>query len=464
MYYKKSRSILQSIKNNKNNKAYFALVVVMLAAICTIAASIILKSQYSKENDTNNETTVAFTDTTVTTETTESLESIPPSLDYAICIMIDDGLIAVYRQDSEKNVIDISIAAHCIMGSNIEDYLKGKSVICLSDLYVVPTKSIWKSMTYNDELYYVQYYSMMNGIEFHSALYTENGNNNSVVADFYNAIDNGNIDIIPPDGVTLTVSTAKWIYENVPGTTDIYICQSYADSPLFAADSVTVDWDILLAASPDGAYMNSGKLLSIPSGFHSEPTDNEADNIYCPYKISSINNVTDKTVEFGQIAYSFIEDDSTLPGIIFEEVVLLAEDGTDVSEYLICTADVSAYVYNQIAAMNMNGFLLPGDYTVKFLAADRYGNTLEESCWLHVVDTTAPVIEHSREITEINRAQMGDPEYIRNMVTVTELCKLSPEGLTFNIEEEGEHVKIHFTASDIYGNTGELNIELKKVD
>ncbi|MGN1187508.1 MAG: hypothetical protein ACI4R6_03350 [Lachnospiraceae bacterium] len=478
MYYKKNRSILQSIKNNKNNKAYFALVVVMLAAICTIAASIILKNQYGKggsqgnnpsdsdlPSDISNESTAVLPDNS---PTTEDREIIPSSLDYTICIMVDEGLIAVYRQDGEGNIFDISFVARCTTGYDVKNYLKGKRTICLSDLYVVPSKSLWKNMTYNDETYYVQFYSMMNGVEFHSALYTENGNNNSVVADSYNAIDNTNIDFISPVGVTLTVTTARWIYENVPGTSDIYICQSYADSPLASVDSVSDnfsegDFDSLLATSPDGAYMISGKLLSIPSGFHAEPTD-DAVNVYCPYVIGSINNVANKTIEFGQIAYSFIEENSTLPGIIFNDVVLLTEDGADVSDYLICRADVSQYVTNQILAMNVNGFLLPGDYIVRFLAADIYGNSLEENCWLNIVDTTAPKIELSREITEINRAQMENPEYILNMVTVTELCKLNPAGLEYTLEEDGETVKIHFTASDMYGNTGELNIELKRVD
>lgn len=481
MYYKKNRSILQSIKNNKNNKAYFALVVVMLAAICTIAACIILKNQYVKggsqgnnladsgsPSDINNESTVALPDTTTTAEATEDRETIPLSLEYTVCIMVDESLIAVYRKDEEGNIFDISFVTRCITGDDVKSYVEDKRTICLSDLYVVPSKALWKNMTYNEETYFVQFYSMMNGVEFHSALYTENGNNNSVIANSYNAIDNKSIDFIAPDGVTLTVVTAKWIYENVPGTADIYICQSYADSPLVTADSnsdnyTEDDLDSLLAASPDGAYMVSGKLLSIPSGFHAEPTD-DAINVYCPYVIGSINNVDNKTVEFGQIAYSFIEENSTLPGIIFNDVVLLTEDGADVSDYLICRADVSQYVTNQIAAMNVNGFLLPGDYIVRFLASDRYGNTLEDSCWLNIVDTTAPVIELSREITEINRAQIENPEYIINMVTVTELCKLNPAGLEYTLEEDGDNVIIHYTASDMYGNTGELNVELKRVD
>ena len=166
----------------------------------------------------------------------------------------------------------------------------------------------------------------------------------------------------------------------------------------------------------------------------------------------------------GQIAYSFIDNESPLVHIIFNDVTLISEDGTDISEYLVAGADVSMYVDAQIAAMNVNGFLLPGDYVVRFSAADIYGTVLERSCYLHVVDTTAPVISLSREITEINRAQIENPDYIRDMVTVTELCKLTDEGLTYSLTEDGDNVHITFSASDVYGNVGTLDIDLKRVD
>ena len=81
-----------------------------------------------------------------------------------------------------------------------------------------------------------------------------------------------------------------------------------------------------------------------------------------------------------------------------------------------------------------------------------------------MVDTTAPVISLSREITEINRAQIENPDYIRDMVTVTELCKLTDEEVTYLLTEDGENVHITFSASDVYGNVGTLDIDLKRVD
>lgn len=475
MYYRKNRSILRSIKNNNNNKAYFALTVLMLAAICIIAACIILNTkhrniqEYPGETGTDVADMVSSSDleNTIDSDKNELNETIPEQLKYAICLVTDENLLVIYRKDQEDNCVDIPLAAYCTIGEDVINYLNGKNQVVLSDLYVVPSKSLWKNINYNDTTYFVQYYSMMNGIEFHSAMYTINGDNVSILPDSYNAIINRELDFIPASGVTLTVATSKWVFENIPGTTDICICRSYKYSPL---DSAFIEGDFkdniesIINNSPDGKYTVSGRLIPIPYGFYAEPTDDNVKDIYSPYTLGSISNVSNKTVEFGQIAYSFIEKGSTLPGIIFNDVILLSEDGKDISNYLVCTADVSMYVNNQIAAMNVNGFLLPGDYTVRFLAADRYGNILEDKCWFSVIDTTAPVISLSRNITEINRAQMSDPEYIRNMVTVTELCKLISDEVDYILTEEGDIVKIHFTSSDVYGNVGELDVELKRVD
>ena len=352
----------------------------------------------------------------------------------------------------------------------------------LSGLSVVPTKAIWKETAGTDDTeagsYYVQYYSMINGIEFHSALYSENGNYNSIVEQSYNMIsgyensdEGGNdTDIAQSaDGITMSVASAHWFYENVPGTTDIYVCESLEKSSLGTslADKSVSASDMInsaLSDSADGKYMQNGILPQIPHGFHCDPTDEEANYIFSPYRLGAINNVSDKNVEMRQIAYSFIDNESPLVHIIFNDVTLTSEDGTDISEYLVAGADVSMYVDAQIAAMNVNGFLLPGDYVVRFSAADIYGTVLERSCYLHVVDTTAPVISLSREITEINRAQIENPDYIRDMVTVTELCKLTDEGLTYSLTEDGDNVHITFSASDVYGNVGTLDIDLKRVD
>ena len=144
--------------------------------------------------------------------------------------------------------------------------------------------------------------------------------------------------------------------------------------------------------------------------------------------------------------------------------MLTAEDGSDISSYLMSVVDLSAYEDVQIAGMNVNGFLLPGDYIVKFYAADIYGGYMQNSCYLHVNDTTAPVITLNDGITKINQEQMENPEYIRSMVTVTELCKLSDEGLSYELTEEDGKVHIHFSASDVYGNVGTLDVELQNAE
>ncbi len=476
MYYKKNRSILRSIRNNSNNKAYYILVVVMLAAVCLIAASIILRGYDSSDEDA---TITEPTTSEVQSESSGEQETLHSIALYRMYIFVDDGVTAYVGTDLAGDIVDIVGAAKCSIGNDVKAYLGDKKQVVLSDILVSSSKSIWTEFDYNNTEYYVQYYSLINGVEFHSALYEENGKYNSIVADSYAAIngysDNDNDTSYMNNyedcrGVTLSVASAKAIYENVPGTSDVYICKSFSDSDLYKKELLSGntydDINTVVTSTLDAKYLADNRLPVIPEGYSCDPTDGEANYVFSPYRLGSINNVYDKTAEAGQVAYSFIDPDngSALIRILFNNVTLTDESGADISSFLMSKVDLSGYADAQIAGMNVNGFLLPGDYIVKFYAADMYGGFLENHCYLHVVDTTAPVIALSREITEINQAQIENPDYIREMVTVTDLCKLSDEGIQYELTEEGENVHISFSASDVYGNTGTLEIELRKVD
>ncbi len=266
------------------------------------------------------------------------------------------------------------------------------------------------------------------------------------------------------------MASAREIYENVPSTAEVIICKSYQDSELYNQQFLNGksydDLYTVINSTMDSKYFIAGSLPEIPDGYGCDPTDNEANYVFSPYKLGAIDNVSDKTAEFGQVAYSLLDSEtgSTLIKVIFNDVKLTDESGEDIGKYLMERVDLSAYKEAQIAGMNINGFLLPGDYLVKFYSADVYGTYLEKRCYLHVMDTTPPVIELNREITEINQAQIENPDYIKGMVTVTDLCKLADGSLTYELSEENGRVRIRFSASDVYGNTGVLELELQKVD
>ena len=487
MYYRKNRSILTSIRNNKNNKVYYILVVVMLAAICLIAASIILRGYNNSNGDNIAEETTLVADRTEQQGTSAAGDILDTIAGYKVYIFVDDGAIAYCTFNQDGELIDIA-------------------------------KMLWKELTYNEEEYYVQYYSLINGIEFHSALYTENNNYNSIVKESYESIKkyernnnsnikggdenaenaggnvgnagvkaesddinggsagiNAGIDSIIDEysdcsGITLSVASAREIYENVPSTAEVIICKSYQDSELYNQQFLNGksydDLYTVINSTMDSKYFIAGSLPEIPDGYGCDPTDNEANYVFSPYKLGAIDNVSDKTAEFGQVAYSLLDSEtgSTLIKVIFNDVKLTDESGEDIGKYLMERVDLSAYKEAQIAGMNINGFLLPGDYLVKFYSADVYGTYLEKRCYLHVMDTTPPVIELNREITEINQAQIENPDYIKGMVTVTDLCKLADGSLTYELSEENGRVRIRFSASDVYGNIGVLELELQKVD
>lgn len=518
MYYRKNRSILTSIRNNKNNKVYYILVVVMLAAICLIAASIILRGYNNSNGDNIAEETTLVADRTEQQGTSATGDILDTIAGYKVYIFVDDGAIAYCTLNQDGELIDIAGAAGCNIGSGVSKYLNNMNRVVLKETMSASTKMLWKELTYNEEEYYVQYYSLINGIEFHSALYTENNNYNSIVKESYESIKkyernnnsnikggdenagnagenvgnaginaesddinggsagiNAGIDSIIDEysdcsGITLSVASAREIYENVPSTAEVIICKSYQDSELYNQQFLNGksydDLYTVINSTMDSKYFIAGSLPEIPDGYGCDPTDNEANYVFSPYKLGTIDNVSDKTAEFGQVAYSLLDSEtgSTLIKVIFNDVKLTDESGEDIGKYLMERVDLSAYKEAQIAGMNINGFLLPGDYLVKFYSADVYGTYLEKRCYLHVMDTTPPVIELNREITEINQAQIENPDYIKGMVTVTDLCKLADGSLTYELSEENGRVRIRFSASDVYGNTGVLELELQKVD
>ena len=520
MYYKKNRSILTSIRNNKNNKVYYILVVVMLAAIWLIAASIILRGYNNSNGDNSAEETTLVASGTEQQGTSTYEDILDTISGYKVYVFVEDGAIAYCTVNPDGELIELAGAAMCNIGSDVIEYLDSKNQVVLKDTLSASTKMLWKELTYNEEEYYVQYYSLVNGIEFHSALYTENNNYNSIVKDSYDSIkkyernNNSNTDAensgyenegsadvnggnasinagsddinggsgsinagsnsiseyYDCGGITLSVSSAKAIYENVPSTAEVIICKSYQDSELynhqFLNGEAYDDLYTVVNSTMDSKYFIAGGLPEIPDGYGCDPTDSAANYVFSPYRLGAIDNVSDKTAEFGQAAYSLIdaETGSTLIKVFFNDVKLTDESGEDIGKYLMERVDLSAYNEAQIAGMNINGFLLPGDYLVKFYSADVYGTYLEKRCYLHVMDTTPPVIALNREITEINQAQIENPDYIKGMVTVTDLCKLADDSLIYELSEENGRVSIRFSASDVYGNIGVLEIELQKVD
>ena len=188
MYYRKNRSILTSIRNNKNNKVYYILVVVMLAAICLIAASIILRGYNNSNGDNIAEETTLVADGTEQQGTSAAGDILDTIAGYKVYIFVDDGAIAYCTFNQDGELIDIAGAAGCNIGSGVSKYLNNLNRVVLKETMSASTKMLWKELTYNEEEYYVQYYSLINGIEFHSALYTENNNHNSIVKESYESI------------------------------------------------------------------------------------------------------------------------------------------------------------------------------------------------------------------------------------------------------------------------------------
>lgn len=476
MYYRKNKSIIRSIKNNKNTKAYYALVVVMLAAIAIIAASVILNGQSGKDSKVppsdgayeNPETTASAEQSAPVGESgnTESPafnepeehknpSGYPPS-QYAAAVLMEECLVVVCELDAQGEYSVLRAVTKGAAGEDIALLLGKKDSLCLSNPAAAGSKAIWKSYDMDDTEGFVQYFSQINGIAFHSAIYSEYGNAYSILPESYGVITGEGVGT---GGVTMTALGSKWLYENVPGDADIYLCRNLQSVPFKALEGINNEGLYELLLEKD--YTVNGKLLMIPEGFHSDPTDLSANDVYCPYELGEIKNVADKTYEAGQVAYSFAEEFSTLPEYFFDDVALLDINGKDITQYLIIEMDSSVYTPEQLAAMNRNGFLVPGDYSVEFYAADLFGNVLRQTAYMHVVDTTAPDLRFAEGVSEINREQLENPDYITGLVTVTDLCQLASDRPDYTLEEADGRVIIHYSIGDVHGNIGTLEVELE---
>ena len=133
MYYKKNKSILRSIRNNKNNKVYYTLVVVMLAAICLIAASIILKGYDPKDE----ETTFSETDINeIQSDSSDKSDDMNAVAVYRMYIFVEDGVAAYCKTNLSGDIIDIVGAAKCNIGDNVKSYLGSKNQVILSEYHL----------------------------------------------------------------------------------------------------------------------------------------------------------------------------------------------------------------------------------------------------------------------------------------------------------------------------------------
>ncbi len=443
MIYNKKRAFFKSIIHNNNNKIYLALVVIMIAVITVITTNVITDYQETETTQAASETSSqevsgAFSGENSTDETASITDDIKLT-DTAIFIYLDNKILAVKKLDKNNEYSDTIATARCYVAEDIYDMLGNEETIRIST-DENGTKKLWTELY---ESVYTQYFTTYSSISVHSPLYTEYGNYNSILAESYSAIEDDSEHF--SYGVTVTANAAKWLYENVPLGIDIYIIKSEKN-----IDEIN---------NLDSKYIINNHLLEIPKNFTSDPTDANASSMWCDTEYSYMEGVADISREFGTIAFSILSKDIDYLHQLYN-IKAYNTAGEDISAYINLGFDLTGYTQEELAACNYQGWLLPGQYPVTIILADMYGNYIYEMVFLNIVDTTPPVINFNHNVTEINREQMANDEYMRGLVTITELYQLTNESVTYRIEEQDGIATIYYSVIDASGNVGDLAVSL----
>lgn len=465
MYTRKNKDLIGSIKNNKNNKAYFALIITMLAAICIIAACVILNIKPTMDQNETSQNTIEATtvEVTVDSQTTEQTTKVAVNMTTRLYVCLKERVVIAANYDDLNAVGEVLAVINCNISEDLKNQLTN-TIVKLPESDSKSDKSLWKKLKINNEGVYVQYYSKINGIVFSSALYEESNNPGSLVVDSYNSIISEDYDnTINNNGIMMTTNGARWIFENIPGSTPIFVCQDIKSANLTVLEPYE-NYLYLNEHVIDAAYYRNGQLMSIPDMFYYDPTDEAAVAVYYAGTLDKIKNIKEVVAEAGEVSYSIFEPNCEEIRNLFADVKLYNDAGEDISSYLNIYIDLSGYTEQQIAYYNNNGLLWPGRYKVNIVAADMHGNTVTASNYISLVDTTGPVIQMKYQVNDMNEEQHNNRQYILGLVTVTELCKLDNWGLQYILDERDGYYCIHYFAYDYFGNHGSLDVQFKKVD
>ena len=339
MIYTSKRRKFNDFVKTHNWKYYLLFLILFITIVITV---IILSNKDATKPQPSDNTTTNVTETDATENSTETQTSDVKGK-YQIRINIANNIISIYEWDNNSETFSNNPIKR--FPSAVDKSLK-------EGVYTFTKDSIQKKVWYTDESSRsMRYYSVFDNINFHSSLYSSEGDKNSLIVDSYNLINGTSYS---DSGVILLCSDAKWIYENCSYASEIVICHDETETSRGEFD----------------------RILSIPEGITWDPTDISEDSPYCPTQIQEFN-------------------------CVYEQFQTIVGAGINVLEpYIMATdvngKDIKSYVYTNFD----DKFTEAGLFKVEFIIADVYGNIMKDHFMVTVIDTSNTGNTETTESTE----------------------------------------------------------------
>lgn len=193
-----------------NSKIYLILMLVVFVFLIFALKTVIKMHEENIEKE-NNESTSQAEDENSTEEDTESESNyVATNMSYCIKINKSQNFAVIYQMDENQ---EYTIVIKAFKVSVPTDATVGETFIS--------RKALWWKVS---DVSFCRYASKLDNSEvLYSASYYYNETDNSLNKTSYNNIGNASLD----GSIHMTVSNAKWIYENCGINTPVYILDNF---------------------------------------------------------------------------------------------------------------------------------------------------------------------------------------------------------------------------------------------
>lgn len=343
MVYISNRRGFKDFFKSRNTKFYIAIMIIFIAVVVTTA---IIIHKAKKYNDGKHNTSDTASENIYSEPDSESATDIEGI--YNIQINLSNYTITI--KDYNDNFVRKML---CSFNSFEEGEYKNTGGTGL--------RNVW----YEDKNNFYRYYTDFgNGLIFHSALYSEKNNKNSLNSDEYNMIGGKN----NTPGITLSVADAKWIYEHC-------------------------SFDSVITIYTDKNERHTLELIKIPDGITWDPTDVTTGSPWVQTRIKSMDAPSTITIE---------EKNSDLSNIR-KQIKAFDTDNNDISDYVIISGN-----------FNLNSH---GKYQMEIRLIDIYGNDLRKDIELIVTEKETESETETETETETEMETESESHSVKNPET-----------------------------------------------
>ena len=385
------RKSIKSMFVGNNTVAYIVLLLVMIAAVSAFATAVFRFDQNTEVNNTTG-LDVTTTNPTSTIEPSESTTSANNNVQQNnsnkvsgkfLCLLKNERFVIAFSTNGADFIPEYT--AICAISEGVEaaaptlGTFEDPSGNLLSN-NTQNTKKLWYSF---GEEEFVQYYSTVSNLTFHSCIYSEENNRSSLKTESFSFLGDS-INTSDTEGISLTVQSAKYIYENIPSSATSFIFENLEEMNAFLGTNFDMDMLTIPTIFPDSKVYLDGKIFAVPKEISVDPTDDYVIDSFCPYKVASITESSaNNHFAFGSIATSILTSNIDYIFNLFKDIKAYSESGEDITNYLIIKT-AKTYADEELWALSENGYLKKGEYTFTLFIADNYGGYISKDITIYI--------------------------------------------------------------------------------